>query len=354
MKKNLLLLGILILLAALSGIGYWLSDSSASSLADNPLADFAIEDTSSVTKIFITDKSGESALLEREKGDVLWTLNGKYLAREDATRLLLKTFKRIRVKSPVPESAMETVLKIMAGSGKKVEIYKDYEDQPSKIYYVGTATPDHFGTYMILEIPGEGRSPEPYITHMEGFSGHLASRFFTDEMDWRYTGVFNYPNLGINEIDVRNHEQPAESFRIEYDSGNDIKLYHTMSNSYVPNYDTAAVKNYMLLYKKVHAESFKNYLTESQEDSLLNTVPAYTIRVEEKNGASKKIDLYRKPGQEDPNLPESEQSEYDVNRMYGHIKGREIVIVQKFVFDPLLQNISAFAPNEVTRNDQIQ
>jgi hypothetical protein len=316
-------------------------------LSENPLTDFAIEDTSTVTKIFIANKNGETALLEREKGDRLWMLNGKYLAREDATTLLLKTFDRIRVKSPVPEPAKETVLKIMAGSGKKVEIYQDYADEPSKIYFVGTATPDHFGTYMILEIPGEGRSPEPYITHMEGFSGHLASRFFTDEMDWRFTGVFNYPDLSISEIDVRNLERPAQSFRIEYESGNDIQLFHTMGDQYVQNFDTAAVKNYMLLYKKVHAESFMNYLSPAQEDSLLNTVPAYTIRVTDKNGKSKKIDLYNKPSVKEQFLPNGELAEYDLDRMYGHIKGREIVVVQRFVFDPILQNIGAFVPKRL-------
>ncbi|MFZ6051375.1 hypothetical protein [Halocola ammonii] len=347
MKKNLLLLGILVLLAALSGVAYWLSDSGSSTLSSNPLTDFAIEDTSTVTKIFITDKSGASVTLEREKGDVLWDLNGKYLAREDATTLLLKTFDRIKVKSPVPEPAKETVLKIISGSGKKVEIYQNYEEEPSKIYYVGSATPDHFGTYMILEIPGEGRSPEPFITHMEGFSGHLASRFFTDEMDWRFTGVFNYPDLNISKIDVRNHERPAQSFRIDYGSGNDIKLYHTMSDQYVENFDTSAVKNYMLLYKKVHAESFMNYLSEAQEDSLLNTVPAYTVRVTDKSGQAKKIDLYNKPSVKEQYLPNGELAEYDLDRMYGHIKGREIVVVQRFVFDPLLQNIASFIPQEL-------
>ena len=66
-----------------------------------------------------------------------------------------------------------------------------------KTWYVGTATPSHTGTYMVLETP-EGRGAKPYVVHMEGFTGYLSTRFFTSERDWRYTGMFITPSaLGV-------------------------------------------------------------------------------------------------------------------------------------------------------------
>ena len=45
---------------------------------------FSIADTASVNKIFIADKDGGQALLERIPGQRYWSLNGDFLARRDA------------------------------------------------------------------------------------------------------------------------------------------------------------------------------------------------------------------------------------------------------------------------------
>ena len=152
---------------------------------------FAIDDTARVTRIRIADAQGQVALLERGQHPLgLWTLNGRHLARKDATDLLLKTFKRVSVRQPVQQSAKEGVLRMMASSGKRVDIHLDGADTPAKTWFIGTPTQSHTGTHMLLELPGEGRSDTPYITHMEGFTGFLSTRFFTSEEEWRYTGIY--------------------------------------------------------------------------------------------------------------------------------------------------------------------
>ena len=121
----------------------------------------------------------------------MWDVNGQFKAREDAVNLLLKTFLRARVQGPVAEAAQPNVIRLLSARGKKVEIYQG-GDEPAKTWYVGTATPSHTGTYMVLETQ-EGRGASPYVVHMEGFTGYLSTRFFTSEREWRHTGIFNFP-----------------------------------------------------------------------------------------------------------------------------------------------------------------
>ena len=112
-------------------------------------------------------------------------MNGTYKARHDALQLLLKTFRRAAIQGPVADKAQPNVIRQMSSRGKKVEIYLGGEE-PAKTWYVGTATPSHTGTYMVLETP-EGRGEKPYVVHMEGFTGFLSTRFFTSEREWRHT-----------------------------------------------------------------------------------------------------------------------------------------------------------------------
>ncbi|HNB13426.1 MAG TPA: hypothetical protein PKY09_11010, partial [Bacteroidia bacterium] len=97
MNKNRILLLIVVLLLSVTGYYYF---KNSDSTIKKELRDFAVADTSSIDKIFLADKKGNKALLER-KSPALWTINGKYPARQDAINFLLKTIKQIEVRSPV-------------------------------------------------------------------------------------------------------------------------------------------------------------------------------------------------------------------------------------------------------------
>ena len=103
---------------------------------------------------------------------------------------MLEGFKNIRLKGPVQASARPGTISMIATRGRKVEIYQN--GSLSKTWYIGTCTPDHFGTYMVLETPEQGKSTEPMTMRMEGFNGCLRQRYFAWEREWRHTGLFNY------------------------------------------------------------------------------------------------------------------------------------------------------------------
>jgi hypothetical protein len=344
MKKNRKLLLVLIVVGA-AVFMIFTAKQPKGNIASKPLANFTIDDTAAVDRIFIIDADQVSITLERDPNSRYWDLNSKYKARRDAVELLLRTFKRIKVKSPVPESGRENVIRLLAGAGKKVEIYQG-GTTPAKTYIVGNATQDHTGTYMLLETAEDGRSSEPFIVHMEGFTGFLSTRFFTDENEWRYTGVFDYPALEVQRVEMVNHQLPFHSFSIDYKGGNDLKLNDYRGES-IAVFDTLRLKDYLLLYKKAHVETYKSHLSPEQEDSLKQSPPAYTLSVIDNAGATKELQLYLKKPVLVAHDAQGNVEPWDLARMYFVFNG-EVGLVQLFVFDPLVKvRLSDFAPSKV-------
>src|SRR3972149_10537431 len=174
MKKNRLTI---IITIALAIIAAYLLYTSKKGTIRQELKDFAVEDTSAITKIFMVDMRNNQVTLQKEKPGN-WAVNGKYRARNDLIDVLLKTMKNLQVKSPVARAAHDNMVKQLATGAVKVEIYQNNNTNPGKVYYVGGATQDKYGTYMLLE-----NSSEPFIMSLPYFSGYLTTRYNTDEYE---------------------------------------------------------------------------------------------------------------------------------------------------------------------------
>src|SRR5690349_12632150 len=105
LKKNKILIIATLVLAI---VAVWLIMRTRSGTVQE-YHNFAVEDTASITKIFLADRSGKSIELEREGNR--WHLNKKYYARRDAVKSLLETLKLVSLRSVVPKSMYNTVIK---------------------------------------------------------------------------------------------------------------------------------------------------------------------------------------------------------------------------------------------------
>lgn len=336
MHKNLRLFYFLLLVTAIAaGVRYMDTQEAAEISKAANAADFAIADTAAVDKIFIADKDGNQALLERSSGRY-WKLNGTHLARKDAVDLLLKTFLRARVQRPVPQGKLSTVNRLLAGRGKKVEIYQGGET-PVKTWYIGTSTQNHTGTYMVLADANGQLAEEPFIVHMEGFTGFLSTRFFTDEREWRYTGMFDYPGNSLRRVEVELTEAGGRLYAMEVDSVGTLRVEGTPLSSRA---DTLFWQDRFNRFRKVHLETYNNHLTANAEDSLLNRAePAFRLRAwGQDEDVPNEIELYWKAPISDTYDDNGELNEWDGSRMYAVYKD-EAVLVQRFVFDPLLAGL---------------
>lgn len=333
MKKRTTLFS-LFLLAILAGAAVYFSQNQAYSTFQGDDQDFAIKDTQNISKIFLADKDGSRILLER-KDEGNWVLNKNYEARQSGVNMLLETLRELKVHSPVSKSRYETVLKKIAQSGIKVEIYKE-SAKPFKTIYVGSSNMDHTGNHMLLD-----GAQKPYVIHIEGFHGYLTPRFITREEDWRTKNIWNYTFGEIDEIDISYPESPEKSFTVRKAAPGVFHLYDGSGNA-VENYDTAAVLSYVAMYKNINFESFEVTKTKAQHDSIAARTPQTVYKVTDKVGKVRKVATHKKIMKDKFDPETGDPIEIDLDRMYGVIDDNLVVIVQYYVFDPLTAELDEF------------
>ena len=328
-NRNIIIIAIILLVIAI-----WLYLANSGSTIKKELRDFAVEDTSQVSKIFMVNKNNESVVLERKSNNI-WYVNGKFPARKDAVDLILKTFKRIDIKSPVPKAQFENVVKRLAATHVKVEIYTNDSD-PEKVVFVGGPTQDNYGTYMMLE-----NSSTPFITYIPGFSGYLSSRFFIEEVLWRDQTIFRLNYDMIKSVQLDDIKKPENSFKVTNLGNNRYELFDVSGEKNIAEFDTLKAKFYLSQFKKLSFERIADEVNKERFDSIVSSDPLYRIILEDRDGKLTEIDTYLRknpvtPGYEDDN-------EFDIERMYARInKDIELVIVQYYVFDPILLNLDFF------------
>jgi hypothetical protein len=332
MKKNKNLFGILILLVLLLVTGYLVTKNSTGTLKKE-LTNFAVKDTAAITKIFMADKQNHTILLERQSPGT-WLLNKKYMARKDAVNTLLSTMKDLSVKAPVAKGAFDNVVKHLATSSVKVEIY--IGDKLEKVYYVGHNTQDYSGTFMMLE-----NSSTPFVMWIAGFEGYLGARYFLEEESWKSTVLYSYPVSTIRSLKIEYPNKPRLSFELDF-NGSTLSLF-TGDHLPVARFDTAKAYEYLLGFKDVHYEYAANELTKSATDSVLMRKPMHIITITDNKGRVDKLVTYPKMASV-VQITQDSTLIYDVDRMYAlHNQDDHLLAVQYYVFDHLLKPIDYFS-----------
>lgn len=143
MKRNRFIILLTIILAIISIV--LIVNNTKSTIK----ADFTVEDVSNITKIFMSDKLNNMVTLKKID-DQNWILNDKYPARNDGIDMLLETFSQMRVREPVSIAGRNNVIKWLAASSTKVEIYQQKyrinlfdkikffpHEKLTKVFYVG-------------------------------------------------------------------------------------------------------------------------------------------------------------------------------------------------------------------------
>ena len=83
--------------------------------------EFAIENTEDIEKVFLSDRKGNNIILSKTNNN--WIINDKYNVRNDAIKTLLSTIEQIEIQRPVSNISFNNVIRQLATTGVKVEIY---------------------------------------------------------------------------------------------------------------------------------------------------------------------------------------------------------------------------------------
>ena len=277
---------------------------------------FSVADTSSITKVFIADRKGNTISLDKKYNR--WKVNNKFNVRKDAINVLLSTIHQIKIQQPVSLSAFDNVIKNLSTTGVKVEIYAGTE--VLKIYTVGNETANHLGTYMLLD-----GSNEPFIMHIPSFNGYLTPRFgiqgqIIDEKNWRRRTVFNIAENAINNISINNLQQPDHSFSLQLQP---TELYDFDGN--LTTFNNQSILHFIRSFKGVNCESFKNDKSKIEFATPLHEliINNDTLRTYAIGGSQEK----------------KKEENFNVERMYATLNSGELMLIQNYVFNKVLITI---------------
>lgn len=298
---------------------------------------FKVENTNDIHKIFLASRYGETVTLERKDG--VWYYNGKDKVRPSAMENLMRAFGEMEMKYKPAQPAVPTMVKNLAATGIKVELYNK-AGQNLKTYYIGGATPDGTGTYMIME-----GSEQPYVVHLPTWEGNLRVRFDMWGDDWRDKTVFSASIDDIRSVTVEYPKQQNKSFRLEKtESGYTVRPFYDFTPAINKSLRPGAVEAYLMNFKSVGAEAFEN--DNPRQDSVRQLVPFSVVTIKTINGTEKQARFF-------PILPESGgvdektgaavKTSAEVERFFVDVNdGEDFMLAQQRVFGSLFWAYDSF------------
>lgn len=366
-KNNKLTIIIAAILVVIAGVLIW--NNRYLTTIQGEAADFQVWDTATVTKFYLADRRNNESLLERQP-DNTWTLNGTYKAHSKQVQALLSTLYKIRIKMPVSRASHDNIVKQLAVNSTKVEVYQivprinlfnriklfPYEKR-TKVFYVGDATKDSSGTFMLKE-----GADKAYIVYIPGFRGFITTRFTAQPDDWRDHGIFSASMADIQSISVEFNCEPQSSFSIENTGRHQYAMTRLIDNSPVA-FDTMKVINLMSSFGDLRFEALLNYLPQQRIDSITQSPYLYRITLTKKDGTTTQMTTFEKLVSntailEMEGLVDEDGNPYDPidhDRIYGLINdGRDLVLVQYYVFDKVLKPAEYYEVGHPIRSSGIE
>jgi hypothetical protein len=326
MKKSLFYL---LILVGLIAVAYYLinrDESRTEVRAEN--YDFAVTDTSSVDRIVMKSKKPEEVTLER-KGD-RWIVNGKYTARGSAIQTLLATLHDQEMKNYIPEAQKNKVYKDLSATGTEVMIYNG--EELVRHFYVGGNAPDMLGTYMM-----NYGAYDAYVVHKPGHNGFLNTRYFTEEHLWRSKAFIQLKKDEIAAISMRYNDNSEQSFRIE-NTAEGYRLIGLADNRDLAVNSDAADGFFeafgQVLYEGIVQETDRVW---PKVDSIVNSTPAFELRIETVSDSVIKVDGFHKIAQEGETDNQGNLLAYDRDRKYAVIPSGEFVLIQNYAWNDIFR-----------------
>ena len=332
MKKNLVLLILVVILAALAYFFIGIKGDASSSIDVSDRA-FTVENIDDVHKIFVARRGVEEVTLTRNGES--WLVNGKYKAKAGAMRGVLSVLKNARIQFIPSRNATENIVRGIGTVGIKVEAY-DKNNKKLTSYYIGGNTPDERGSYFLME-----NAAQPYVMELPNEVSVLREKFHRTFEEWRDYGVFEEDESKFKSVSVEYPKQKKHSFTITAAGKYEVLPFHASAPKINKEVNQKLVQNYLKDYRFVHAEYIEN--KHPRRDSINTLVPFCNISIEYQDGGKKSIRLW--PVYEVMHLtadPVELESLKKVERFFGEASWGDFYLIQQHLLEELLMPYSYF------------
>ncbi len=329
MKKNYGLILIFLLLAGAT-TWYLLSGGKSDSTVLGWDRNFKIENRDDIYKVFIAKRSGETTMLERKGNE--WYVNGDSKASKKAVESVLSALVNFELQYVPTPSSTSNIVKELATRGIKVEVFNKSGDK-LKGFYIGGATPDARGTYMIME-----GADQPMVIGMSTLVGQLRIRFDLVGDDWRDRNVFSYKPEQIQQVEIEYPQHRNKSFRLKRSgSGFDVSPFYDNTPPINRKVDEVNVENFLNNFDGLMAEGFSN--DYAYQDSVRHTIPFSVVTVGDVEGHVQKVAIYPTYRLD---AETGERTADIVERYFADVNSKDWMTIQHRVFEKIFWAYEAF------------
>jgi hypothetical protein len=233
-----------------------------------------------------------------------------------------------------------------------------YHEKRTKVFYVGDATKDSSGTFMLKE-----GAEKAYIVHIPGFRGFITTRFTANPDDWRDHAIFNATLADIKSVEVEFNREPQSSFRVENIGRHEYKLTRLADGTSLP-YDTLKVINLLSSFSDLRFETLmNNIMSQHRIDSITQSPFLQRITLTKIDGSVTQVTTFEKlvvnktiqeiQGLLDEDGNPSDPIDHD--RIYGLTNdGQDFVLLQYYVFDKVLHPLDYYEAGHPIRPDGVE
>lgn len=295
---------------------------------------FAVPRTD-IKKIFIADRNGNETTLELN--GTSWLYNKKYRAREDAIENLLLAVESLRMRFKPTEAALPHMIETLATHGIKVEIYGK-DNKLLKAYYLGGATNDELGTYIIID-----GAEQPYVADIPGWQGNIRFRYNLTGDEWRDRTVFELAPEEVASLSIEYPKQQDKSFRLSFeeDSRGKVIPYYPLSPQRAEAPKPGRMDAYRHLFSAVQAVKFNNLNREREE--IVQRIPFAIVRATDKAGKAYELKLWPDHAQSSID-PKTGQviNPTEVTSFYALTQDNDFLVMQNTVLNKFLWGYEFF------------
>jgi hypothetical protein len=264
----------------------------------------------------------------------------------------------IRVAQPIANSAMNSIIQMLAVSSTKVEIYEIKplftifgvpffkKERLSKTYYLGDATQNNLGSFALVE-----GMDTPYIIYKPGFRGFVTPQFSPKPIDWYSQLVFTTKLTQIQNASFIDMEKPEESFHIAKSGPRTFTFYDSHKNE-ICNYDTTLLINMLSEFRERYYEKFFHEMEKSMKDSIVESKYVKSISITDIHNITTTLQLYylveKGDLYEDGEWVQADYEDISLDRFWAIINGNhnEIYSVQYVQYLRQIQPASYYMRND--------
>ncbi len=331
MKKNLLYLGILVVLAVVAYFAF----TKETSLFPKEDTNFQVKNTEDITEIFLSDPTDGNIKLTKQTNGT-WLINDSFKAQKDWVDFLLDGLEKQHASQLIPKSMHNSAIKQLASAGIKVQVYQG--DKKTHEFYVGKEVSKDNLTVMLNVRPDGKNSPRPYMVKYGVQSTFLGIRYKTGLEIWRDKQIFNFANAKIASIGINFLNKPANDYTITTVPTLSVTPAVTTGDTL----NTRRLKKYVEFYDKMYVMGYENVY--AYKDSIMqHQKPMARITVKATNGEQSQLDIYyRGLTKNTKYILTVDGKDYNGDSYFGWLDNQDFVLVNSTNVDKILRSRAEF------------